>query len=94
MASAPGDYSGYWRAQQALPTYHPTTPIPPLKVALATGQSVINGAMRQVNSYINPANRIVAHAYRLVNVANRANHCGPVKSAPVPGDVAPVRLGA
>ena len=94
MASAPGDYSTYWRAQHALPTYHPTTPIPPLKAALATGQSVINGAVRQVDSYIDQANGIVAQAYRLVNVADNTHHCGPPKKAPVLGHVTPALLGA
>jgi len=74
MASAPHDYSTYWQAQHALPTYHPTTPIPPLKAALATGQSVINGAVRQVNSHINQGNGIVTQAYRLANAANNKNH--------------------
>jgi hypothetical protein len=63
-------------------------------VALATGQSVISGAVRQVNSYINQANGIVAHAYGLVNGAQKANHCGPPQDAPVLGQVTPASLGA
>ena len=51
--------------------------------ALATGQSVINGVVAQVNSDINKANGYVAPAYALVNAAQSANHCGPPKTAPV-----------
>ena len=94
MARAPGDYGAYWQAQHALPTYQPTSPIPPLKVALATGQSIIDGAVHQVNSYVTQANGIVAQAYRLVNAANKANHCGPAKAPPVIGHVTPALLGA
>jgi hypothetical protein len=94
MTSAHADYSAYWQAQHALPAYRPTTPIPPLKVALATGQSVISGAVRQVNSYINQANGIVTQAYGLVNGAQKANHCGPPQSAPILGQVTPASLGA
>jgi hypothetical protein len=61
---------------------------------LATGQSIINGAVRQVNSYIDQANGIVAEAYGLANAANNAHHCGPPKSPPVLGYVTPKLLGA
>ena len=34
MKVAPADWASYWKAQHALPTYHPTTPIPPLATSL------------------------------------------------------------
>jgi uncharacterized protein YoxC len=94
MSRTPGDYAAYWQAQHALPSYEPTNPIPPLKVALATGQGTINGAIHQVNSYLDQANGTVAKAYGLANGAQKANHCGPPKSAPVIGHVTAAMLGA
>jgi hypothetical protein len=87
MAAAPSDWAEYWQAQHALPRYRPTSPIPSLKVALADGKGVINGAVSQVNSYINQANGYVARAYLIVNAANKANRCRAAHSAPIIGRV-------
>lgn len=87
MAQAPGDWATYWNYQHREPGYRPTTPIPPLKVALAQGQGVIDGAVGQVNSDVDHANSYVERAYVIVNAAAKANRCGPVKAAPVIGHV-------
>lgn len=83
MDDVPSDYAAYWQAQHALPTYHPTNPIPPLNVVLATGQSVINGIVAQVNTDIDQANVYVAQAYDQVNTASTAYNCGVPEVAPV-----------
>ncbi len=87
MKQVPADWAAYWRAQHALPNYQPTNPIPPLKVALATGQGFINGAVRYVNGDIGQANGYIGQAYKIVNNANGAHHCGPLQKAPVVGSV-------
>ena len=93
VARLAGPYSAYWQAQHALPNYHPTPPIPPLRVAQARGQSIVNRALARVNSDIDQENGYVAQVYKLVNAANEANHCGPPKSAPVIGHVTTAMLG-
>lgn len=92
MGAAPDDWANYWQAQDALPTYKPTNPIPPLKVALAAAQKIINGAVAQVNSDIDQANGYVAQAYRMANAAQVANHCGPATLAPKLGHVTAASL--
>jgi hypothetical protein len=82
MAAAPGDWAAYWRAQEALPTYRPTQPIPRLKTALTAGRRVTNGAVSQVNSDIKQVNRYVAQAYAIVNAANTSHHCGALEKTP------------
>jgi hypothetical protein len=87
MARMPNDYTTYWNAQHALPTYHPSPPIPPLKVALASGQSAINTAVAQVNLDIKQANLDVAQGYSTINAGQTKYHCGATKSAPLIGYV-------
>jgi hypothetical protein len=87
MAAAPTDWAAYWRAQQALPSYHPTQPIPRLKTALTAGRRVTNGAVSQVNSDIRQANRYVARAYAVLNTANGSHHCGALEKTPTIGYV-------
>jgi hypothetical protein len=94
MARLPGEYSAYWHSQHALRSYGSTTPIPPLSVALSRGQSVIDGAVSQVNSDINRVNSYFARTFQLANAANEAHHCGPLESAPVIGQVTAAALGA
>ncbi|MCL6091638.1 MAG: hypothetical protein M1435_01620, partial [Actinobacteria bacterium] len=71
-----------WAAQRALPTYHPTTPIPPLHVATAEGQTTIKDAVAHINGDIRQANSYIAQAYAMPNAAQRAMRCGPVKTVP------------
>jgi hypothetical protein len=85
MAAAPSDWAVYSRAQQALPSYRPTRPIPSLKVALTAGRRVTNGAVSQVNSDIRQARRYVAKAYAIINAANGSHHCGALEKAPTIG---------
>jgi hypothetical protein len=92
MAAAPSDWAAYWRAQQALPSYHPTQPIPRLKTALTAGRRVTNGAVSQVNSDIRQANRYIAKAYAIVNAVNMSHHCGVLEKAPTIGYVTAQRL--
>jgi hypothetical protein len=86
MAAAPADWAAYWRAQHAVPWY-PTETIPPLKLVLASGQHVDNGAVGNVNGDVNKANSYIAQAYEIVNTANKQNHCGSLQSIPVLGHV-------
>jgi hypothetical protein len=87
MAAAPSDWAAYSRAQKALPSYHPTQPIPSLKAALTAGRRVTNGAVSQVNSDIRQARRYVAKAYAIINAANGSHHCGALEKAPTIGYV-------
>ena len=89
MDSAPADWAAYWVAQHALPTYHPTTPIPPLKVAIGEGQGTINQAIAHINGDIRQANAYIAQAYAMPNAAQNAMSCGPAHRVPV---VPPVRF--
>jgi hypothetical protein len=83
MDNAPMDWATYWEAQHALPTEVPTTPIPPLKVAVAEGQSTINQAIGHVNADIRQANSYIAQAYAMPNAAQKAMSCGATKKVPV-----------
>ncbi len=82
MSAAPGDWTAYWRAQHALPTYHPTTPIPPLKTAVAEGQSTVNQTVAHINADIRQANSYIAQAYAMPNAAGKAMNCGPTQAVP------------
>ena len=55
IGGAPADWAAYWVAQRALPTYHPTTAIPPLKVAIGEGQATIRQAVGHINQDIRQA---------------------------------------
>ncbi len=83
MYNAPEDWATYWEAQHALPTQVPTTPIPPLKVAIAEGQATINQAIGHVNADIRQANSYIAQAYAMPNAAQKAMNCGPTQKVPV-----------
>jgi len=83
MDNAPADWATYWGAQHALPSEVPTTPIPPLKVAVAEGQATINQAIAHVNADIRQANSYIAQAYAMPNAAQKAMSCGPTKKVPV-----------
>ena len=83
ITSAPQDWEDYWAAQHALPTYRPTTPIPPLKVAIAEGNATIHQAVAHVNGDIRQANSYVAQAYAMPNAAQVAMHCGAKQRVPV-----------
>jgi len=74
--------ASYWAAQHALPTYRPTTPIAPLKVALGEGDATIRKAVARVNADIQKANGYIVQAYALPNAAQAAMHCGPTQKAP------------
>jgi hypothetical protein len=87
MAAAPAAWAAYWRAQEALPSYRPTRPIPRLKTALTAGRRVTNGAVAQVNSDIKQANKYVAQAYAIINAASTSHHCGALEKAPTIGYV-------
>lgn len=82
MTDAPGDWAAYAQAQDALPSYRPTSPVPALDLVLARGQAVIKAATLAVNADIDRANGYVERAYATVNAADKTNHCGPVKKAP------------
>jgi hypothetical protein len=83
MATAPTDWAAYWRARYTLPTYATANPPPPLKEALAAGDSVIAGIVSTVNSYIDKANPYIVQAYAIVNAATDKYHCGPSQTVPV-----------
>jgi hypothetical protein len=82
IVAAPAYWAAYWSAQRALPTYHPTTPIPPLKVAIAEGKVTIAQALAHINNDIRQANTYIAQAYAMPNAAQHAMHCGPIKTPP------------
>lgn len=82
IASAAGDWAIYWAAQHALPTYRPTTPIPPLKVAVGEGDATIRKAVVRVNAAIHKANAYIVQAYALPNAAQAAMHCGSTQKVP------------
>lgn len=82
IAGAAGVWSAYWAAQHALPTYHPSAPVPPLKVAVGEGQGTIRQAVAHVNADIRQANSYIAQAFALPNAAEAAMQCGPTQKAP------------
>jgi hypothetical protein len=83
MDNAPADWATYWAARHALPTQVPTTPIPPLKVAIGEGQATINQAIAHINADIRQANSYIAQAYAMPNAAQKAMNCGPTQKVPV-----------
>jgi hypothetical protein len=88
IGGAPADWAAYWVAQRALPTYHPTTAIPPLKVAIGDGQATIRQAVEHINGDIRQADSYIAQAYAMPNAAQKAMACGATQKVPV---VPPVR---
>jgi len=93
LASASADWAAYQRARQTLPDYRTVNPIPPLNVALATAQKLLNSIVSDVDSYIDKANGYVAQAYAAVNAMNKAHSCGPLQRTPIINHVTAQWLG-